>query len=127
MNAKRPCPCPVGCAPVRRYPTAVAVLALVSWPGPPVAAAAGPSAAQLYDQNCAVCHGADGTGGMPGVPDLTVASGPLVKPVDTLLAEVQKGIRTPGGMGMPPKGGNPELTEAQLRAVLHYMKHEFAR
>jgi len=28
-------------------------------------------------------------------------------------------------MAMPPKGGNPALTDADLKAVLKYMRNEF--
>jgi len=95
--------------------------------GSQAAAGPGQGAAELYLQSCAACHGVDGTGAMPGVPDLTAASGLLTKSMETLLAEVKTGIPARDGMGMPPKGGNPDLTEAQLRAILQYMKHEFAR
>ncbi len=27
----------------------------------------------IYDQACAICHGADGSGALPGAPDLTIA------------------------------------------------------
>lgn len=33
--------------------------------------------AELYARTCPACHGADGIGVMPGVPDLTVADGTL--------------------------------------------------
>jgi len=127
MNTARPFPQSAGFPAVIRRLLAVVACAPLLFGGSLARADAGQGPAQLYLQSCAACHGVDGAGTMPGVPDLTVASGPLTKPMDTLLAEVQKGIPARGGMGMPPKGGNPDLTEAQLRAILQYMKHEFAR
>jgi Rieske Fe-S protein len=39
-----------------------------------------------------------------------------------------RAYRAPGSpMGMPPKGGNPSLTDADLKAVLDYIKETFAR
>jgi len=74
------------------------------------------------------CHGADGTGLMPGVPDFTAADGPLSKPADLLLQHISDGFQSPGSpMAMPAKGGNPALNEADIRAVLGYVKGRFGR
>jgi disulfide bond formation protein DsbB len=46
---------------------------------------------------------------------------------DELLAFIKKG-RLPGdpmnttGVAMPPKGGNPALTDAQLHTIIAYMR-----
>ncbi|HKK07044.1 MAG TPA: cytochrome c [Gammaproteobacteria bacterium] len=127
MNTGRPLLLPAGYPAVIRRLIATAICLPLALPALSAADDSGLPPAQLYLQSCAACHGVDGAGAMPGVPDLSAASGPLTKPIDALLALVQKGIPARDGMGMPPKGGNPDLTEAQLRAILQYMKHEFAR
>jgi len=86
------------------------------------------SGKSIYEQTCVACHGADGTGLMPGVPDFTAADGPLSKPADLLLQHISDGFQSPGSpMAMPAKGGNPALNEADIRAVLGYVKGRFGR
>ncbi len=80
----------------------------------------------VYDQTCAVCHGPDGAGGMPGVPDFNDPAGPLSKPDAVLLKSTIEGSTSPGSpMAMPPKGGNPALTESEIMAVLAYIRSRF--
>ena len=97
-----------------------------------IAAAAATAAADpgqdVYQKACVACHGANGKGILPGIPDLTRKGGVLAKPDDVLLNHVTEGFKSPGSpMPMPPKGGNPSLTEAQLRAALQYAKRAFAK
>jgi hypothetical protein len=42
-------------------------------------AALGLAGKVVYDETCVACHGPDGTGVLPGVPDFTSKSGPLAK------------------------------------------------
>lgn len=82
----------------------------------------------VYTQTCLACHGADGKGALPGVPDLTRADGPLAKPDAELLQSITAGVQRPGApLAMPPKGGNPNLTETDIRQVLDYMRLAFGR
>ncbi len=74
----------------------------------------------IYQRNCAACHGADGKGAIPGVPDMTNPKGPLSEPYSVLLNNVIKGTGN-----MPPKGGNPNLSCYDLKAVLDYMLNAF--
>jgi len=78
------------------------------------------SGKNIYQKNCAMCHGADGKGAFPGSPDLTQPGGRLSKPQSALLANIEKGIA-----GMPPKGGNPNLTKDDIKQVLNYMLRTF--
>ncbi|HEX9626331.1 MAG TPA: cytochrome c [Acidiferrobacterales bacterium] len=82
---------------------------------------------QIYQRACLACHGPDGGGLMPGVPDFTEAGGPLSKSDAALLQSTLEGVQRPGvPAAMPPKGGDPTLTEADLRAVLEYIRRSFA-
>jgi len=93
--------------------------------------AAGVDAARgqaVYNQTCVACHGADGKGAIPGVPDLTAATGPLTKTDDVLLQHIIEGFKSPNAvMMMPARGGNPALTDAELEATLRYLRDTFAR
>lgn len=92
------------------------------------AAAAALSGEQVYSQTCVACHGVDGKGRLPGVPDFTAPDGPLSKPDDILLRHITEGFKSPGSqMAMPPKGSNPDLTAADIHAVLGYLRTSFGR
>lgn len=81
---------------------------------------------QIYEQTCVACHGADGKGALPGVPDFTASNGPLAKEDAVLAQNVVNGFQSPGSMmAMPPKGGNAELTEEDIVSVLRYIRGEF--
>ncbi len=81
---------------------------------------------EIFSQTCIACHGADGKGTIPGVPDLTAADGRLVNPDDLLLTNIIKGYQSEGSlMAMPPMGGNPDLTEQDMADVLAYMRKEY--
>jgi len=86
------------------------------------------SGKQIFQQTCIACHGADGEGAMPGVPDLTDKKGALAKSDGELLKNMMQGYQSPGSpMAMPPKGGNPALTEQDMNQVLNYMRKEFSQ
>lgn len=77
----------------------------------------------VYNGTCIACHGADGAGSLPGVPDLKSL---LAKPDAILLRSLLEGVQGQGiPIAMPPKGGNPALTEDDLKAVLTYMRQSF--
>ncbi len=102
---------------------AVAVLAYSS-----LADAAGDSGrgAAVFNGTCIACHGSDGAGNLPGVPDLTERSGLLAQDDAVLLKRMAEGFQSPGSlMAMPPRGGDPALTDADLKAVLKFMRKEF--
>jgi cytochrome c5 len=69
----------------------------------------------VYDKVCFACH-AQGLAGAPKLGD-KAAWGPRIKQgTNTLLQSV-----TQGKGAMPPKAGNPSLTDAELRAGVDYM------
>ena len=72
------------------------------------------SGEEVYKSTCAACHGT-GVAGAPKVGD-NAAWAPLLKKD---LAELTKAAIT-GVKAMPPRGGNPELSDLEVaRAVVH--------
>jgi len=86
------------------------------------AAAAPPSSRngqQVYQTTCVACHDA-GIAGAPKLGDKGQWAKHIAKGLDTLYASALNGIQ--GGAGaMPPKGGNPALSNAEVRAAVDYM------
>lgn len=81
---------------------------------------------EIYEQTCVACHGADGRGTLPGVPDFTSKSGPMTKDDSLLLLNITDGFQTPGSMmAMPPKGGNSDLTEEDIKIVIQYIREKY--
>ena len=77
---------------------------------------------KVYKENCMICHGEDGSGFMPGVPDLSESTSWKTVPINDLLRRVKQGVQSPGSaVAMPPKGGNAMLTDSELKAALVYM------
>ncbi len=70
---------------------------------------------QAYEKVCSTCH-ATGVNGAPAVGDQQAWSerSPLWEAV--LFAHANEGY-----LGMPPKGGAPGLTEAEVNAAAEYM------
>lgn len=79
----------------------------------------------IYDQTCIACHGADGKGSIPGVAKLTDDAA-LAKSDDELFTSIKNGLHPQGAMlSMPAKGGNPALTDADISAVLAFIRKKF--
>lgn len=82
----------------------------------------------IYYQTCIACHGGDGKGTLPGAPDFTSPQGPLSKNDDVLIKSITEGFQSPGSpMAMPAKGGNTDLTHADMEAVLKYLHQTFKK
>jgi cytochrome c5 len=87
----------------------------------PVAVAAAPAAAakpdgkKVFESTCTVCHGA-GIAGAPKFGDKAAWAPRLAPGIDTLyrVALTGKGV-------MPPRGGNKDLTDAEVKAAVDYM------
>lgn len=85
------------------------------------------SGKQIYESNCLACHGANGKGSIPGVPDFNEKNGRLSKSDSELLSNIITGIQSPGSsMPMPPRGGNSQLSDTDLNAALKYIKALFS-
>lgn len=80
----------------------------------------------IYEQTCIACHGAKGKSSIPGVVNLTQKGGPLTKSDEELFSSIKGGLQRPGAtMTMPPKGGNPNLTDQDVSSVLKFLRREF--
>ncbi len=77
----------------------------------------------VYNGTCIACHGADGSGALPSVPDFKDKAGVLAKTDTHLLRSLLDGVERPDApISMPPKGGDPALTEDDMKAVLAYIR-----
>ena len=82
---------------------------------------------EIYSSTCSACHGADAKG-IPGLgKDLTNSEFIQGLSDDELVdfMKVGRGASDPEnttGVAMPPKGGNPSLTDDDLRAVVAFLR-----
>lgn len=74
---------------------------------------------QVYQATCVVCHGA-GIAGAPKLDDKGQWAKRIAKGVDTLYASAVNGVTGSAG-AMPAKGGNPALSNAEVKAAVDYM------
>ena len=72
----------------------------------------------IYDQLCSACHAS----GVAGAPAMTQAAWQprLAKGMETLVQHAIDGFQGETGV-MPPKGGNPALTNEQVAASVEWM------
>jgi cytochrome c5 len=92
------------------------------------ASASSLSGADIYSQTCVACHGDNGKGTVPGAPNFTRTDGPLSQSDGTLFKHIKLGFKSSGSpMAMPPKGGNMSLTDADIKAVLEYLKATYTQ
>jgi cytochrome c5 len=78
-------------------------------------AAAAADGKAVYDKVCFACH-AQGLAGAPKLGDKAMWAPRIKQGTDTLLQSVIKGKGA-----MPPKAGNPALTDAEIRAAIDFM------
>lgn len=79
---------------------------------------------RIFHNTCIACHGAHGHGIREGVPDLT--AGVMAYSSSSLAEHIERGFKTQGrSLAMPPKGGNPDLTDEDIKNVLSYLRHTF--
>jgi disulfide bond formation protein DsbB len=82
---------------------------------------------QLFVSNCSACHGPTGEGITGLGKPLTSSEFIAGLSDEELLAFIKQG-RTPddplntSGVVMPPKGGNPALTDEQLGHIIAYIR-----
>lgn len=77
---------------------------------------------KMYMQYCMSCHADDGSGEMPGVPDLTENRQWMRLTESELFKKLDKGFQTPGSvMPMPPRGGAIDISDKHLLDVIRYL------
>ncbi len=74
---------------------------------------------QVYQATCVVCHDA-GIAGAPKLGDKGQWSKRIAKGAATLYASAVNGVQGSAGP-MPAKGGNPALSDAEVKAAVDYM------
>ena len=73
---------------------------------------------RTYRTSCQSCH-ATGAAGAPKTGDKAAWKARIAAGMDTMVTNAIKGKGA-----MPPKGGRPNLTDAQIKAVVKYMVDE---
>lgn len=97
----------VASAETQREPVKIAVAAL----------SPGRDGQQVYQATCVACHGA-GIASAPKLGDKGQWAKRIAKGLDTLYASAVNGVQ---GSAMPAKGGNPALSNAEVKAAVDYM------
>ncbi len=93
----------------------------------PVPAAGALSGAEIYGGLCVACHGPDAKG-MPNLgKDLTTSTFLAERSDAEMIAFIAEGRPADHpdnttGVAMPPRGGNPTLTDEDLLAVVTYLR-----
>ena len=123
-SAAAPAPTPPARTAPTETPTTTAQAPSAPAPTAPAAStgdtAAAPSAdlahgEQVYRKSCAFCHDR-GTAGAPKLGDAQAWATRIAQGNDVLYTNSIKGIRA-----MPPKGGNPTLSEADVKAAVDFL------
>lgn len=82
---------------------------------------------ELFASTCSACHGTDAKG-LPNLgKDLTTSAYVRDNPDETLLTLIKEGRPTghelnTTGVDMPPRGGNPSLTDGDLAKIVAYIR-----
>ena len=75
---------------------------------------------QIYDHLCSACHAA-GVAGAPKTGNKAMWAPRLAEGMATLVKHAIEGYHGPDGNFMPPKGGNPALTDEQVTNAVHWL------
>jgi cytochrome c5 len=74
----------------------------------------------IFNNLCTSCHTA-GVAGAPKVGNKAMWAPRIAEGLDTLIKHATEGYHGPDGNFMPPKGGNPALTDAQVKAAVTWI------
>lgn len=74
----------------------------------------------IYQNLCTSCHTA-GVAGAPKLGDKSMWGPRIAEGLDTLIKHATEGYHGPDGNFMPPKGGNPALTDEQIKAAVTWI------
>jgi cytochrome c5 len=100
------------------------VLAACMTIGTVFAVDAPPEGKRTYDRVCASCHGND-LSDAPQLKQPEMWTARLAKGRDALHHNALNGFVGATGEEMPPRGGQPELTDAEVKAAVDYMISTF--
>jgi len=75
---------------------------------------------EIWKGTCAACH-TEPLSGAPLVTDKAAWAARLSKGKAALYRSALAGFSGPKGTGMPARGGNPSLTDEEVRAAVDYM------
>ncbi len=78
--------------------------------------------AVIYDNLCSACH-QNGAGGAP-LPNKVAWAPRIAQGLETLVKHAVEGYQGNAGI-MPARGGNPALTDEQVRASVEYMVNKY--
>jgi len=80
---------------------------------------------RVFNSLCFTCHGNEqGVGGLPGVPhfgDKQAWAGRIAQGTALLYEHALKGFTGESGIAMPAKGGNPNLTDDEIKATVDFI------
>ena len=74
----------------------------------------------IFDHLCTTCH-STGAAGAPKITDKAAWAPRIKEGIATLIQHAENGYHGPDGNFMPPRGGNPALTDAQVEATVKWM------
>lgn len=74
---------------------------------------------QVFQSVCKTCH-ETGIAGAPKVGDKAAWAAPIKKGYETLVQHALNGFQEPGKV-MPPRGGNPDLSDVEVQRAVVYM------
>lgn len=74
----------------------------------------------IYNHLCHTCH-ATGVAGAPVVGNAKMWDPRIAQGLAVLVQHAMNGYHGPDGNFMPPKGGNPALSQAQIEATIKWM------
>jgi cytochrome c5 len=78
------------------------------------------SGEEIWKGTCQVCH-AEPLSGAPLITDKAAWAPRVAKGKETLYRSALGGFVGPKGTEMPARGGNPSLSDAQVKAAVDYM------
>ena len=87
---------------------------------PAATAAAGPDGKTVFDGLCTSCHSVPGIGA-PVFGNKDDWAPRIAQGKETLYNHALNGFTGPSGFMMPAKGGNPALSDAEVKAAVDYM------
>lgn len=92
---------------------------------PAVAATEQSPGQRVYNSLCFTCHGSEsGSGGLPNIPhigDAAAWADRIAQGSALLYERAINGFTGASGIPMPAKGGNPNLTDDEVRAAVDFM------